>query len=155
MELPTELWQTIIDYTDIKYYRHLILVNKQTNNIIQQFINKLPNEINIELDIPWWFVGRGGNFKFAPPLIISKYKMHNDIEPGNVLNKTGCCYPLTIKKSDLLLSKYVSRKISKIYVRFPLLIESIFDQSYKQICHKITILWDSIFLDCRIEYIKS
>lgn len=47
MELPTEIWRLIIEDYDIQTYKNCILVNKLFYKIIKQFLDSIPDKIQI------------------------------------------------------------------------------------------------------------
>jgi len=178
MEVPSELWNLIMGYNkwNITLYKSCILVNKQLHYVIKILCDKIPNQVKMDLflvDQLHSIALLNTNNHLINHVYDRQTQQTNIIEDDNNDNNMVINDPLTIhklekyifgyslkfiiQKNKLLTAKWILLQIkSNTYIKFPLLIDRILDESFNQTNNKIVLLVQPVFPhhDC-ITYSKK
>ena len=170
MNIPIELWNIILTIRghNLQIYKNCIRVNKNQFKIITNILNRIPNEIFINVDNIGRSVLKCKNcvdFECEPccDMVDTDFPEKKWIDPYSYkyrkMKKLDCKNVNKITKNDILCSSYLKYSrlsaIAGIIIHIPLLITELFDVNCKQTCKIIELLYDCKSRHFYICYVKN
>jgi len=135
----------------IEIYKSCILINKQLSNGVKNIINKILDEINLDINLVN-ITDRKHNYAIlGKELAYDKSKIKN----SNIIkhrNKT-----MVITKKDLLSLTFVETDIFNLSctIWVEISINELLDSNYKQVCNLIKVIFLDTVEKFYIDYVKK